>query len=111
MKLVYVGSPYRGNIEHNTARARRYCRFVCTEGAVPIAPHLHNTQFLDESLPEEREVGLKLGLQLLKHCDELWLFGDRLTEGMEVELYEAHRLKMNIKYFSDTCQEREVSSK
>ncbi len=111
MKLVYVCCPYRGDVEHNTARARRYCRFVCNESAVPIAPHLHNTQFLDESLPEEREAGLKLGLQLLKHCDELWIFGDRLTEGMEAEFYEAHRLKIKIKYFTDTCQEIRGKSK
>lgn len=111
MKLIYVCSPYRGNVEHNTARARRYCRFVYTEGAVPLAPHLLNTQFLDENLPEEREAGLKLGLQLLEHCDELWLFGDRLSEGMEAELTEAHRMKMKIKYFTDKCQEREVNCK
>lgn len=111
MKLIYVCSPYRGNMELNTARARRYCRFVYTEGAIPLAPHLHNTQFLDESLPDEREAGLKLGLQLLRHCDELWLFGDLLSEGMEAELYEAQRLKMTIKYYTDNCTQREVNSK
>lgn len=111
MKLVYVCSPYRGNIEHNTLRARRYCYFVYKEGAIPFAPHLHNTQFLDEKIPEERESGLKLGLQLLRRCDELWLFGDKLTEGMEAELYEAHKLKLTIKYFTDKCQSREVNDK
>lgn len=105
MKLVYVCSPYRGNIEYNTNRAKGYCRFVYTQGCVPYAPHLHNPQFLDESIPEERQMGIMLGLELLKRSDEMWLFGDKLTEGMEAELKAAQLMKIPIKYYTDRCEE------
>ena len=105
MKLIYICSPYRGNIEFNTVRAQRYCRFACNQGVIPFAPHLHNTQFLDESIQKERETGIRMGLEFLEKCDELWLFGNQLTYGMEMELKAALRLKKTIKYFNDKCEE------
>lgn len=108
MKLIFVCSPYRGNVEYNTSRAKGYCRFVQSKGYAPYAPHLHNTQFLDESIHEEREAGIMLGMQLLKRSDEMWLFGNRLTDGMEAELMKAQRMKIPVRYFSDRCEEREV---
>jgi len=111
MKLIYVCSPYRGDVELNVARACRYCRFVYTQGAVPFAPHLHNTQFLDDCIPNEREAGILLGLHMLQYCDELWIFGDKLTEGMASELKAARQRNITVKYFTDRCDEREVIGK
>ena len=105
MKLVFICSPYRGDIDGNKTRAQRYCRFAYTQGAAPIAPHLHNTQFLDEDILEERKVGIELGLQLLRRADELWCFGNRLTEGMEIELKTAQQMKLKVRYFTDRCEE------
>ena len=39
--VVYVCSPYAGDVEANTARARRYCRYVTNQGGIPLAPHLY----------------------------------------------------------------------
>ena len=39
-KLIYVCSPYRGDIEMNTKNAREYCRRIVAEGDIPMAPHL-----------------------------------------------------------------------
>lgn len=38
--IVYVCSPYSGDVETNVAAARRYCRFAVDKGFIPIAPHL-----------------------------------------------------------------------
>ena len=38
--LVYVCSPYSGDVEANTEAARRYCRFAVDKGYIPVAPHL-----------------------------------------------------------------------
>lgn len=38
--IVYICSPYAGDVENNTAAARRYCRFAVEVGYIPIAPHL-----------------------------------------------------------------------
>ncbi len=107
MKLIFICSPYSGDIERNTLRARAYCRFAYSKGTVPFAPHLHNTQFLDETMQEERQAGIVLGLYVLSHCDELWCFGRKTTEGMKVELEAASKLGIPIKYFTDMCQEAE----
>ena len=44
--LVYVASPFSGDVERNVMNARRYCRFAAESGAVPLAPHLLLPQFL-----------------------------------------------------------------
>lgn len=97
---VYIVSPYAGDVEGNVKNAVSYCRFAITKKKIPIASHLLYPQILDDSKPEEREVGLLYGLALLKICDEVWCFGDKLTPGMEQEIKEAKRLRKPIKYFS-----------
>ena len=53
-KLVYVCSPLRGDMEANIRSARQYCEYVVKEcGAIPIAPHIYFTQFLDDDVAEE----------------------------------------------------------
>ncbi len=106
MKLVFICSPYRGDIEANVNKAKRYCRFAYTEGCVPYASHLLNPQFLDENIPEERGTGIRMGLEVLKRVDELWLFGEVLTDGMEIEYRLAKECRIPIRYFTDACQER-----
>ena len=38
--IVYICSPYSGDVDANTAAARRYSRFAVEQGYIPIAPHL-----------------------------------------------------------------------
>ena len=42
---VYICSPYSGNTQSNTTKARLYCRLAYDQGFVPIAPHLYYPQF------------------------------------------------------------------
>ena len=46
--LVYICSPYSGDVKTNTEKAKDYCRFAVEKGNVPIAPHLLFPQFMDE---------------------------------------------------------------
>ena len=79
--------------------------FAHTQGTAPIAPHLHNPQFLDENIPEERQAGIAIGLEYLGRAEELWCFGNQLTEGMELELQAAQQRRLPIRYFNDRCEE------
>ena len=106
LKLVFICSPFRGDVETNIARVKRYCYFAHTQGAAPIAPHLHNPQFLDDNIPQERQAGIAIGLEYLRRAEELWCFGDQLTEGMKLELQAAQRLKLPIQYYSERCERR-----
>ena len=88
-------------------RALRYCRFAVCRGCIPIAPHLYFTRFLDETNPQDRELGLFMGRVLLTKCVELWVFGSRVTAGMEREIAKAEERSMLIRYFTEDMEERE----
>jgi hypothetical protein len=103
--IVYICSPYAGDVERNTAAARRYSRFAVDAGYIPIAPHLLFPQFLDDNKPKERELGLFFGNAILSKCAEMWVFGDRISEGMEAEIKRATWKGHRIRYFSETCEE------
>jgi len=103
--LVYICSPYSGDIETNTLAARRYSRFAADRGYIPIAPHLLFTQFLDDSLPAERELGLFFGNVLMSKCAEVWVFGTYISCGMEAEIDRARRRNYPIRYFNTNCEE------
>ena len=63
--IVYICSPFSGDVETNVANARRYSRYAVDKGYIPIAPHLLFPQFLDDDNPEERELGLFFGNALM----------------------------------------------
>ena len=97
MKLIYVASPYAGDIEKNTEFAKRACRHAMGEGHVFFAPHLLYPQLLDDSNPQERQAGLDMGLVMLPRCDELWCYGDHISLGMHLEIEEAGRLGIPVR--------------
>lgn len=105
MKWVYIASPYRGDVEINTMRAKRYARFAARQCVVPICPHIYLTQFLDDNIPEEREAGLYLGIQMLKKCQEIWVFGSKITEGMAKEIEFAEKNSIPVRCFDLSCKE------
>lgn len=51
--LVYICSPYSGNVENNIKSARRYSRFAVEMGFIPFTPHLLYPQFLDDNNPAD----------------------------------------------------------
>ncbi len=104
-KIVFICSPFAGDIEGNTRRAKRYGRFAVIEKAVPIIPHLMYPQFLEENDPEERQLGIDMGLILLGKCQELWVFGSRISSGMSAEITKAKRWNISIRYFTTECVE------
>lgn len=110
-KIVFICSPYAGDIQGNTIRARRYGRFAVTEGAVPIIPHLMFPQFLDDTNSDERELGINMGLVLMTKCHEVWVFGNKISSGMETEIKRAKNYDMVIRYFTSECKEKRGGSK
>lgn len=72
MDLIYVASPYAGDVEQNVENAKEYCRYVMEQGGVPLPSHLLYPQMLDDSSPAERGLGTRMGLELLARCDGLW---------------------------------------
>ena len=109
--LVYICSPYAGDIAANVSNAQRYCRFAVDSGCTPIAPHLLFPQFMDDSNNEERKLGLFFGIVLLSKCKEVWVFGDTISSGMQREIDYAKRRNTPIKYFTNECTIRDYPYK
>lgn len=103
--IIYVCSPYAGDIQRNVADARRYCRFAVEQGYIPIAPHLLFPQFLDDTDPTERELGLFFGNALMSKCAEVWVFGDRISNGMAAEIRRARWKGYRLRYFTEDLKE------
>ena len=104
--IVYICSPYAGDIEGNTEAARRYSRFAVEAGYIPIAPHLLFPQFMDDDDPAERELGLFFGNALMSKCSEVWVFGERISNGMAAEIKRARWKNYRLRYFTEELEEK-----
>lgn len=103
--MVYICSPFAGDVERNKKQARRYCRFAVGCGQMPIAPHLFFPQFMNDADPEQRALAMRFCKMLLGKCRQLWVFGDRISAGMAEEIERARRRGMPIRYFNSECEE------
>lgn len=102
--LVYICSPYSGDVDANTAKARRYCRFAVDKGAIPMAPHLLFPQFMSDRT--ERELALFMDIVLMGKCEQLWVFGEERSYGMQAEIDKAKKRHMQIRYFTEEMEEK-----
>ena len=103
--IVYICSPYAGDVETNVQKARRYCRFAVDKGYIPIAPHLLFTQFLNDDNPKERQLGIFFGNAVMSKCSEVWVFGEHISNGMEAEIKRAKRKNYRLRYFNEDLEE------
>ena len=103
--IVYICSPYAGEIEKNVKAAQEYSRFAVEKGYIPIAPHLLFPQFLNDANPKERQLSLFFGNALMSKCSEVWVFGSHISAGMEAEINRAKWKNYRLRYFTETCEE------
>ena len=103
--LVYICSPYAGDVKANVLNARRYCRFAVQKDCIPIAAHLFFPQFMDDNDAKQRDLGLYMATVLLTKCSEVWVFGRRISSGMAAEIYKAETRGMPIRYFTEEMEE------
>lgn len=106
--VVYICAPLAGNIKRNLANAKRYSRFASMKGAVVFTPHFY-AEFLDDDIEKERNLAICMNERMLKLCDQIWVFGKRISPGMKEEIRMAERLGITVKYFNEGC--REVSKR
>lgn len=92
--IVYICSIYSGDITANFDDAKRYSRFAVEQGVIPIASHLLFPLFMDEKT--ERDIAMYMNEVLISIVDELWVFDNEFSTGMEVEVEAAKRLKKPI---------------
>jgi len=103
--MVFICSPFAGDVETNAERALRYCRFAVQKGKFPVAPHCYFPRFMDDGDPAERELAISFGIRLLYECRELWIFGSHISEGMKREILAAKWKNIRIRRFSENLEE------
>lgn len=100
MKRVYVCAPLGGNIEENLKKVKIYTAYALRCGTAPVVPHFY-AECLDDNDPKNRELGLAAGMSLLWLCDEVWVFGDTVTDGMRAELKFCKNFNIRIRYITE----------
>ena len=101
--LYYVcsplGAPTKEEIRANMLKARKYMEWVSKRyNCRAIAPHAILPEYLDDHNPEERELGLKFGMDLLTICKKLVVCGNSISSGMCAEIALAKKLGIEIIY-------------
>ena len=90
MKIAYIAHPISGDIAGNLKKIEAIGRDInLTEpDVVPFAPYYFDCHSLDDNIEAERERGIKNDIALFKKgfIDELRLYGDRISSGMEHEI-------------------------
>lgn len=98
---VIIESPYAGDIERNTAYARRAVKDSLMRGEAPIASHLLYTQpdILDETNLDERLLGIEAGLAWLRVADLMAVYQDfGISPGMSEAIYKARSIGLYIEF-------------
>ena len=97
-KLIFIAHPIRGDVAGNMAKVLSICEQVHKEGHIPVAPYLVSLQYLNDEVVEDRELGVEANLVCFHRgfVDELWLYGDKISEGMKREIALAKELKIPV---------------
>jgi len=74
------------------------CEFVFKQGAVPLNPFRLFDYFLGDRV--DRNIIRQANNNLIRKCDELWVFGDTIADGVLFEILYAKKLKIPVKFYT-----------
>ena len=106
--LVYICSPFSGDIENNNKRTQAFCRFALDKGNIPLAPHLMFPQFMNDKDEKERDLAIFMDIILMGKCQEVWVLGDVISRGMSIEIEKAKKRRQLVRYFNKDFKEVEA---
>lgn len=102
-KIIFVCSPFKRQHKlsfwekrQNIKNAIKYCQTIIDNGMIPIAPHLYFPKMLNDNNLKDRTIGMSMGLELMKHCDFVYVYGPRISSGMQIEIDKARKLGIPI---------------
>lgn len=94
---VVIESPYAGDVEANVAYARRCMLDSLGRGEAPFLGHLLYTQVLDDTDPEQREMGIAAHISHINGCSVLAVYADRgISDGMQRAIQHAYRCFLRV---------------
>ena len=111
---IYVCCPVRpkakdpdeaiDELKRNLDRAERACRLIIEAGGIPLCSPLYCIYglSLDEQKPDERALGLEIGLDMLRMADEVAVFSEYISEGMAEEIRLASKLDIPVRMVAES---------
>jgi len=101
MKVIYIAHPIGGDVQNNIEKVLEIIRDhngLNKEG-IPFAPYLIDCMTMNDSDPAQRAKGMERNAYYFntRFVDELHLQGDRISEGMKVEIQLALKNSIFIK--------------
>lgn len=98
IKTVFVAHPIKGDIKGNLKKVLEICEGIHSKKIVPVAPYLVSLQYLNDNVVEDRELGIIANKECFyrRYVDELWLFGERISSGMEEEVRLAFMIGIKV---------------
>lgn len=103
--LVYICSPYSADVEKNVELGRALCTHAVSRHKIPLAPHLHFPQFMDDTDADDRELAMFFNRILLSKCEAIWVYTGLVSTGMRAEIEWARHLELPITYFDSDFEE------
>ncbi len=104
MKIIYIAHPISGNIKGNLEKIKQIVRQLNLkhDDIVPFAPYWLDCHALDDDNPLERERGIKNDIAFFEKgvINEVWLYGDKISNGMRNEINLAIKLNIPVKAMS-----------
>jgi len=101
MKIVYIAHPVASpSVYENLAKIREIAQALnlARRDIVPFVPYMTDCMVLDDTDPKQRSRGMGNNRAILESgmVNEIWLYGDRISEGMKTEITICQRLKIPI---------------
>lgn len=103
--FVYICHPIRGDKKENLKNILKIVRVInlTMPEVVPLTNYYADCLVLCDEVKEERDKGLYNDKKLLESgiVDEFWVFGDKISEGMQKEIETAEKQGIPIKYVNE----------
>lgn len=90
LKICYIAHPISGDVQANLTDLRRIVRLInlTRPDVVPFVPYFADCVSMRDDVESERERGIQNDTAILESgiVQELWLTGDRISNGMREEI-------------------------
>lgn len=101
MKKVFISRPIGGDSIEENIKALKDDLFMIIQmdaEIMPDAPYLQILSVLDDADPQERKKGLLMVKTMLQtnNYDEVWLRGNKITDGMQLEIEAAEEIGLKV---------------
>jgi hypothetical protein len=106
MRVAFMAHPVSGDVRENLKKARAWMRWIEDGNNVVVCANwILECEIWDDADPEQREAGMRRGLAVIERCDEIWLVGPRISEGMRLELEHARKRGLAVVDLTGECND------